>query len=422
MQPKATRMRVGGLALACLVPGLAIVALAAQAGGQAPAPVSVSLTVALPDEPTAGAKLFVQKGCVRCHALGGDESRMGPDLGRIHFPGTALDLAGAFWNHAPVMAEKMRESKIQQPTLDSREMADLLAFLTAYRYYVAQVGGPANPAIGKKVFEQKGCSNCHGDLATFDKRGPSLAKYRGRMSAIVLAQTMWNHGSEMATVMRSSGIAWPTFSGGEMGDLLAYVQVGGSGTSRDRVYFEPGSPRRGQTLFDSKGCLRCHAIAGLGGRPGPDLGDRGRDLLGSVASIAGLMWNHSRPMEAESVRRGLARVTFSGQEMADIIAYLYFVNYANVKAVPARGAQIFNRKCGVCHSAGGGSGIGPDLTAVKQLDDPIALFAAMWNHSARMEQELRRRGLSWPRLAQGEAADLAAFLVSRRPAGVPASR
>jgi len=406
----------GGLLVVGLAAGSAVAVMSAQK------PVSVVLSVALPDEPTAGARLFVQKGCVRCHALGGDEVRMGPDLGRIRFPGTAIDLAGSFWNHAPVMAEKMREAKIQQPTLDSGEMADLLAFLTAYRYYVAQIGGPANPVAGRKIFEEKHCSGCHGEAATFDKKGPSLARYRGRMSAIVLAQTMWNHGSEMAQVMQASGIAWPVFAGGEMGDLLAYLQIGSSGTSSDRVYFEPGSPRRGQVLFGSKGCLHCHAIAGVGGHPGPDLGDRGRDLLGSVASIAGLMWNHSRPMEAESRRRGLARVTFSGQEMADIIAYLYFVNYASVKAVPAHGAQIFNEKCAACHSAGGGTRLGPDLLAVKQLDDPIALFAAMWNHSPRMEQELRRRGLSWPRFAQGEAADLAAFLVSKRPAVPPSGQ
>src|SRR5450756_2847613 len=110
--------RVGGwLMLLGLGTGLAITVISAQTPG------SVALTVALPDEPTAGARLFVQKGCVRCHALGGDEVGMGPDLGRIHFPGTALDLAGSFWNHAPVMAEKMRESKIQQPTLDSGEMS-----------------------------------------------------------------------------------------------------------------------------------------------------------------------------------------------------------------------------------------------------------------------------------------------------------
>jgi mono/diheme cytochrome c family protein len=215
--------------------------------------------------------------------------------------------------------------------------------------------------------------------------------------------------------MRRSGVPWPNFSGGEMGDLLAFLQAGNDGASTDRVYFEPGSPRRGRELFATKQCARCHAIAGAGGRGGPDLGGRGRDLLGSVASIAGQMWNHSQGMRVEMARRGLAPAAFSGQEMADIIAYLYFVNYANVRGRPVRGAEIFRQKCSTCHSETAGSRVGPDLGAIPQLDDPIAIFAAMWNHASRMEQELRQQGLAWPRLAPGDAADLAAFLVSRRP-------
>ena len=60
-----------------------------------------------------------QKNCVRCHALGGEEARVGPDLGRMHFRGTVLDLAGVFWNHAPVMREKMQDLKIVAPHLDA---------------------------------------------------------------------------------------------------------------------------------------------------------------------------------------------------------------------------------------------------------------------------------------------------------------
>ena len=50
------------------------------------------------------------------------------------------------------------------------------------------------------------------------------------------------------------------------------------------------------------------------------------------------MWNHSQAMAAEFARRGMPRVTFSGEEMADIIAYLYFVNYANVRGRPIAAA------------------------------------------------------------------------------------
>jgi cytochrome c2 len=373
----------------------------------------VALSIELPDNPTAGARLFVQKGCVRCHGLASDDARVGPDLGRIKFRGTIMDLAGSFWNHSPVMREKMQDFKIQPPLLTGHEMTDLLAFLTAYRYYLTEVGQPGNPTVGKTVFVSKGCARCHGADA-WDKPGPDLARYRGRFSTIFVAQTMWNHGGEMAAVMRGQGVPWPKFSGHEMGDLLAYLQTGGGGSSEDRVYFEPGSPRRGRELFAGKQCIACHSVGGAGGKGGPDLGGRSRDFVGSMSAIAGLMWNHSQRMTEEFTRRGIPRVTFSGQEMADIMAYLYFVNYANVRGAPDRGGVLFVKKCSPCHSLGGGKRVGPDLAAVPLLDEPIAIIAAMWDHASNMDAQLRARNMTWPRLEMGEAADLVAFLLSRR--------
>ena len=63
---------------------------------------------------------------------------------------------------APVMREKMHDLKVPVPVLESRQMADLLAFLTAYRYYLAQVGEPGSPARGRQLFEAKSCDICHG--------------------------------------------------------------------------------------------------------------------------------------------------------------------------------------------------------------------------------------------------------------------
>jgi len=379
-----------------------------------PAAHAFTLSIDLPDNPTAGARLFAEKGCVRCHAMAGDDARVGPDLGRIHFRGTIMDLAGAFWNHSPVMREKMQDLKIQPPHLSSREMTDLVAFLTAYRYYLTEVGRPGNPVSGKGVFASKGCARCHGANA-WDKPGPDLSRYRGRFSAIFLAQVMWNHGGEMATVMRGAGVAWPKFSGDEMGDLLAYLQSGSGDATVERVYFEPGSPRRGRGLFTAKHCVECHAIAGVGGKGGPDLG-RGRELVDSSFAMAGLMWNHSQQMSAEFSKRNMPRVTFSGQEMADILAYIYFVNYASVRGTPERGGLLFVQKCSACHSVGGGKRVGPDLAAVAGLDEPIAIIAAMWEHAPKMDAELRSRNLPWPRLDPGDAADLTAFLLTRRAA------
>lgn len=407
-----------------LILTLALVLGAIGAGAQSVAQPArgvptVRLAVTLPDNPTTGARVFVEKGCARCHALGGDSRRMGPDLGRIRLPGSVLDLAGAFWNHAPVMREKMIDLKIARPEFNDREMADLLAFLTAYRYYLAEVGGAGNPLVGREVFRQKRCPSCHGNRDAWNLPGPSLERYRGHVSPIVLAQAMWNHGPEMAALMRRLGLPFPQFDGRELGDLLAFLQAG-TIAADERVYVEPGSPRRGQELFAAKRCISCHVIAGEGGRGGPDLGAPERRMMRPVTAIAGSMWNHSQGMAAEFARRGIPPVRFSGQEMADIIAYLYFVNYAQVSGAPSRGQQVFTNRCGGCHTLGSASVIGPDLRVAPRLNDAIAIFTAMWNHAPRMEQELRRSGVAWPRLAPGDAADLAAFLLAQRTSAVPA--
>ena len=384
---------------------------------RATGPTLVRLSVELPDNPTVGARLFAEKQCVKCHSLGGNKTGIGPELGRIHFTGTVLDVAGAFWNHAPVMREKMRDLKIQAPLLTSREMADIVAFVTAYRYYLTELGESGNPALGEQVFKAKLCIRCHSAQSDWGKPGPSLQRYRRQFSAISMAQIMWNHGPQMANVMRQRGVPWPKFVGREMGDLLAYLQAGNEGVATDRVYFEPGSPRRGRDLFQAKRCIACHAIAGEGGHIGPDLAKKGRELVGSVSSIAGLMWNHSQVMTAELARQAIPRATFSGQEMADIIAYLYFVNYATVYGSPERGERIFKEKCAPCHSAGVGKRIGPELGAVSGLDDPVSVIAAMWNHSQQMGDEVRKRGMVWPRFLPGETADLTSYLLAKNVPG-----
>lgn len=370
---------------------------------------SVVVAIELPGAPTAGARLFVQKRCVVCHGIG-EGQKVGPDLGRIHLRGTVLDLAGSFWNHAPVMREKMRDLKVSRPVLSSGEMADLVAFLTAYRYYLTELGSPADPARGREIFGQKRCTVCHGAAGDWTKPGPSLESHKRRFSAILLAESMWNHGAEMAALMRRYGVQWPRFAGREMGDLLAYLQAGNEGRAQERVYFEPGSPRAGREVFDRQ-CATCHRPGGSG--RAPDLSSRGRELIGSVSVIAGLMWNHSQGMNAEFVRRGIPRVKFSGQEMADVLAYLYFINYARVEARPDRGAALFARSCSACHTVGEGTA-GSNLSAVPGLDEPLAIMAAMWNHAPQMEDMQRRRQLPWTAFGPGDAADLVAFLVSQR--------
>jgi cytochrome c2 len=375
---------------------------------------SMWLSVELPDQPAVGARIFEEKGCARCHTIGDTgEARPGPDLGRVVFFGDVLDLAGAFWNHSPAMRQDMDALAANRPTLTADEAASLVAYLTAFRYYNTLLREAGNPALGSIVFVKKGCAACHEPGPERRAQGPDLKKFRGRYAPIVFTQAMWNHSPAMATAMKNSGVPTPGFTGREMTDLAAYLQVGLAPGAPEPVVFEPGSPKRGRDLFASKGCSTCHAVAGKGGSVGPDLGTRGRAMVRSVPEIAGLMWNHSQAMTAEFARRDLARPTFAGQEMADVIAYLYFVNYANVRATPFRGGQIFSRKCSSCHTLGRQS-VGPDLLLAPGLDQPISVIASMWNHGTAMEHQAARRFRTLPRLERGETADLTAFLISSR--------
>ena len=373
---------------------------------------SMLLTIDLPDSPSAGAQLFSRKACGRCHSIGSSRERIGPDLGQVLVTESAFDVAGELWNHSPIMRARMAELGIARPTISADEMAELLTFLAAYRYRSAQIGEEGDNRRGRQVFVDKGCAGCHeeGGLA-WGRLGPNLQKYRGEASAIYLTQAMWNHSAPMGAAIRRQGMDFPQLSGPEVSDLVAYLRAGAGGVT-ERPYFEVGRPAQGRDVFERKQCIRCHAIAGAGGTRGPDLAIGRR--MDSVADVAATMWNHSQRMTREFEQAGLSLVAFSGQEMADLIAYLYFVNASHVRGLPARGSNVFAEKCSVCHSVGAGERVGPDLSTIPSLEAPIDIMAAMWNHASGMQAELDARNLEWPVLEAGEAADVIAFILSSR--------
>jgi cytochrome c2 len=372
----------------------------------------------LPEDPMAGARLFQQKGCVRCHAVGEEESKLGPNLARIHRRGSLLDVAGAMWNHAPMMHEKMAELRIEPPQLTSQEMANLIAFLTAYQYYLSQVGKPGNPGKGQEVFADKNCSKCHSlqREADFEKVGPSLRGY-AKLSPIQIAQAMWNHGPAMAEEFHQLGLSQPKFTNDEMANLLAYLQRAAALADAEPVYVQPGSPNRGRTLFEQKGCARCHAIRGVGGLPDvPDLGKRREELVRSVTEVAGFMWNHGVAMWDRMRERQVPAVKFEKNEMADIISYLYFINYFDKPGDPARGKTLFARKgCAQCHAVTpGAQSLGPNLSTSASVGSPIEIITAMWNHTLAMEPVMRATGVPWPKFEPGEMTDVIEFIYSVR--------
>jgi cytochrome c2 len=167
-----------------------------------------------PGDPKSGARLFTQKGCVKCHAPGS-----GLDLGkRKDFPRTLAQFAGMMWNHSPAMWKSMGEKGISREELSSQEMADLTAYLFSTRYF----DEPGDPERGKAAFLKKQCNLCHAKGA---KTG-NLSALKGQISPIFMAQTMWNHGPEMLERMRKTKMSWQKIDGREMVDLMEYLNRG----------------------------------------------------------------------------------------------------------------------------------------------------------------------------------------------------
>ena len=84
------------------------------------------------------------------------------------------------------------------------------------------------------------------------------------------------------------------------------------------------SPERGKKLFVSKGCVACHAINGVGGHDAPAMDAHKMEAkLMNPFDFAAKMWNHAPGMIAAQEGAFGEQVYFTGEELADIIAFIH---------------------------------------------------------------------------------------------------
>jgi len=169
-------------------------------------------------------------------------------------------------------------------------------------------------------------------------------------------------------------------------------------------------PLAGSRVFGSKGCVRCHSINGIGGKIGPDLGRIPRPR--SFYDLPTAMWNHLPRMTERMRQLGITRPSLDAREAADLVAFLYTVNYFDPPGNPDAGRRVFaSKRCIACHQADGAGGVvGPNLSFLRLFGSPISVAAAMWNHGPQMMEAMKARGIVRPSFTAQELRDLLVYL------------
>jgi mono/diheme cytochrome c family protein len=100
-----------------------------------------------------------------------------------------------------------------------------------------------NPEVGRHLFVSQRCSACHSFQGRGGSDAPPLDYMRDKMAAKDIAEMsgqIWNHVPAMVRFFREEDIPFPSFSGDEMADLIAYLHGGGPPPDVGKTQMEDG--------------------------------------------------------------------------------------------------------------------------------------------------------------------------------------
>lgn len=168
--------------------------------------------------PQAGGTMFRTEACATCHSFDPEPSGKDSLSGSRSDFNTITGFTAAMWNHASDSRIQASHLGAQRETFSADEMGDLISYV----YFSGGFEEEGDPAKGRSLFLKKGCQSCHGD----SEAGQPPIENAGRFSAARMASAVWSHGPEMAEDMQKTGLKWPTLSGREMADLIAFLNDG----------------------------------------------------------------------------------------------------------------------------------------------------------------------------------------------------
>jgi mono/diheme cytochrome c family protein len=212
---------------------------------------------------------------------------------------------------------------------------------------------------------------------------------------------MWNHRSQMQAETASKNLTLPQFSAQDLTDMLVYLR-NQPGTREETGVFRIAAAGAGDAAFQSSGCAKCHqSVDQLA------VSVQGKTLTG----IAAEMWNHAPRMAAA----GAPFVQLSAQQMTDLVSSFWAATFFRDSGRPSAGSRVFaSKNCTVCHNdAASGA---PHLPAPGSDFTGATMVSVLWRHGPRMLDQMKTKGLRWPRFDGSQMSNLIAYLNSGKPA------
>ena len=266
-------------------------------------------------DPSAGQRVFNDKGCVRCHSVGGTGGKTAPDLSGIAAAGDTTAWTRAMLNHAGSMVGPITSTLGQWPQFSGSEMNDLIAYVShsAPQPTTSVSPIPGNAERGWAVFQDR-CMQCHSVRGQGGALGPELGPERDLpLTTAQFASVMWNHAPAMLKQGLESGISAPQLHGNEMADLLTFLA--------SLRYFEPtGSPLVGARVFAERGCAACHGSTAEGTQNGPGL--KASTEAYTTVSLTADLWRHGPRMIDRAEELGIPWPTLKATDIGDLVSFL----------------------------------------------------------------------------------------------------
>jgi mono/diheme cytochrome c family protein len=379
--------------------------------------------------------------CTSCHIAVEDPSYAGLPLPLAYHPNHdrhPFNKFGCTICHQGQGRATTREAAHGHVEHWDRPMLDLQYIQSACAKCHLPTDMPEAPQLarGRAVFEESGCIGCHKLNGSGGVIGPELDK----IGASRQADWLLKHFKNPAAVTPGSAMPPIKASDADLKALTLYV-LSFTGEPLSAYYVSmktiPG-PQAGRRLFAEKGCIGCHSIAGKGGTVGPALDDAAKRHDAHWISL------HFQNPAAVTPGSVMPQFNFSEQEIRALTEFLLSLTDTNVVGfinIPAlmtpidRGRAAYKKYgCAGCHGPEGQGGIpNPNAKTAEQV--PGLKFVS----EGYTKEELQKRILDgqheiplmdpkrapaplymppWRgKIAQGELADLTAYLMSIAPKG-----